>query len=460
MRHHVLAARAGRVAEGGRRERCASAAIARARADEVAVRRRGLGEVRLEDDDPARPLERADARGRATGGARRVGKRRRRGDGEGRLEPIHGGRQRRVRGRGAARPGDGPSRRRGSAGRRATSPSRPSPAAAAASVAPDASTAPAARARRRSRTVDERRLGDPPPGAPPSVRERRRHRRPARRRRRRAGRAGRRGAPAAGGRERRDPLRRLASPRESPRDGAVSRTTPPTGSAGRPRAGRSGRPARAAIGAVETHDPGGSSVGRGRGRRARSGPIVGIDRRRARRGPAPARPIRDGRPERGEDAVGRHDRRVGASGRSRDAARPPRRRPRFSAVRPPLVDPVDRVAVDLDLADPHLARRRERVGACRRAASGPPRSVPVTTDAAALDREHPVDREGRRARPAARASTRQRARARAHRVQTRPRSRPTRRGPARRRGTSPASSAATSSRDLRDPLRRRRRRSS
>ena len=60
----------------------------------------GVGERRLEDDDPAVALERADPLGRAPGGAGRVGEGRRRDDGERRLEAIHGGGERRIRGGG------------------------------------------------------------------------------------------------------------------------------------------------------------------------------------------------------------------------------------------------------------------------------------------------------------------------------------------------------------------------
>ena len=103
-------------------------------------------------------------------------------------------------------------------------------------------------------------------------------------------------------------------------------------------------------------------------------------RTRARRAPATSR-----RPRRRRSAP--------APRRSRSASTPPTR----SAVRPP----VGRADAIADAPGPRgraRRRRRARAGACRRCAIGPPRRLPVTTVPAALDREHPVDREPRRGR--------------------------------------------------------------
>ena len=75
----------GRVAERGRgQRRGARPSRARGRV-ELAVGRRGVGEVGFEHDDPAAPLELADTLRRAAGGPGGIGQRRRRGDGQGAL---------------------------------------------------------------------------------------------------------------------------------------------------------------------------------------------------------------------------------------------------------------------------------------------------------------------------------------------------------------------------------------
>ena len=96
----------GRVAVGGRRQRLARGHREGPRG-EVAVGRHRVGEVGLEDDDPGRALQRADALGRAAGGAGRVRERRRGRHGEQRLEAIHRRGEGRVRRSARPRPGAG-----------------------------------------------------------------------------------------------------------------------------------------------------------------------------------------------------------------------------------------------------------------------------------------------------------------------------------------------------------------
>ena len=125
----------------------ARAAIAMARAARVAVGRHGVGQVGLEDDDPRRPFQRPDAgaadrppRGppRPAAAARAP---------RARLQPVHRGRQGRVR--------DPPRRR---PGRRTTSPSRTSrPSATSSSTTCAAAAAP--RPRRDGHRPAERRGG-------------------------------------------------------------------------------------------------------------------------------------------------------------------------------------------------------------------------------------------------------------------------------------------------------------
>ena len=85
----VAAARAGLVAERGGGERRLRGQLERA-AGEVLPRRACPGEVVLEADDAPVAFERLDAVGRATGGASGVAERRRGGDRERGLEPVHG----------------------------------------------------------------------------------------------------------------------------------------------------------------------------------------------------------------------------------------------------------------------------------------------------------------------------------------------------------------------------------
>ena len=94
--HDVLAAGARRVAEGRRGQRCARRHRQRLGLQRPIGRAR-IGQVRLEDEDPARPVERADAVGRAAGGVRGLAERRWRCHRERPLEPVHRRRQGRVR---------------------------------------------------------------------------------------------------------------------------------------------------------------------------------------------------------------------------------------------------------------------------------------------------------------------------------------------------------------------------
>ena len=103
-RHHVLAAGAGRVAQAAGVSGAAPASDQRGRLDRP-IRGRGLGEARLEHDDPPAAIELADAVRRTAGGAGRVGEVGRRRDRRGRLEAVHR-RARAASGTGPARVAD------------------------------------------------------------------------------------------------------------------------------------------------------------------------------------------------------------------------------------------------------------------------------------------------------------------------------------------------------------------
>ena len=115
------------------RQRSASGGV-EGRSRDLAIGRGGVGEVGLEDDDPALALELADPVGRAAGAARGLGQRRRGGDRQRAFEPVHRGAEARI-----VRPGRAAGSRVG--GRcapsrtRRPSPTRRSSRAAAASPA-------------------------------------------------------------------------------------------------------------------------------------------------------------------------------------------------------------------------------------------------------------------------------------------------------------------------------------
>jgi hypothetical protein len=96
--HDVLATRAGGIAQGGRRQR---GALRQAEREglELVVRRGGVGEVVIEDHDPAGAFELADPVGRTPGRAGGLAQGRRRGRGEDTLESLHRGDHRGIRGR-------------------------------------------------------------------------------------------------------------------------------------------------------------------------------------------------------------------------------------------------------------------------------------------------------------------------------------------------------------------------
>ena len=202
--------------------------------------------------------------------------------------------------------------------------------------------------------------------------------------------------------------------RETPRGGRGSRTTPPPATApgdGRRRTNRS--PDAAATG-VQAQDrgevaPGRSTASRGPPTTASTAWSVPRWRRSARAAGAAASPGA----ERDEDASRGDD--LGSAVEDQAAPRSRPRRRRVAAPSGRHRTRSTRRAVDLDLADARPRRRRARRAARRRASIRPPRSVPVTTVAAALDREDPVDREprpvGRDAAPRRRDRAAQRRRA-------------------------------------------------
>ena len=130
-RHDVLAAGPRRVAQGGRRQRC-RAGHRQGRGGEVAVRGRRVGEVGLEDDDPAAAFQLADPGRRAGGGSGGFGQARR---GRDRERALRGGPSPRpapdpARRRAAPSRAGGPTRRRVRGGRRGRARRRPPPRAA------------------------------------------------------------------------------------------------------------------------------------------------------------------------------------------------------------------------------------------------------------------------------------------------------------------------------------------
>ena len=178
---------------------------------------------------------------------------------------------------------------------------------------------------------------------------------------------------------------RARAPRRAPPSGGAARCRAPVGSsmhlptdrsATRSAGGRTGRRA------ARRSDARGGRSRHPRQRVASAPPDDGIDGIRPEV-ESPARPVRRVDPE------GR---------RAADPSRRPRRRPsgpsprcrspvaapaRFSATRPPSATRSTAAAVDLELADPDVAARPARAAGGRPRASGPPRSVPVTTSAAA-----------------------------------------------------------------------------
>ena len=325
------------------------------------------------------------------------------GDGQCRLQPVHRRGERRVRRgqpRRAGRRTHG--RHRGPAGPSATSASTSRRGSRGRRLAIDRSPC------RRSAAATSARTGDATVGRPSTsgdrlVRGRPRRRAPAtcaivderavevepRRGRDRV----------ASGDRSREPLTRSASAGAATRRAAARRPAPRRrpGRARRPRRRTNRSPGASAIGAASRTIP---AASRPAGQRVAPGPADGgVDRGRPEMQPR-ARPIRRRWRRNATSSAVRRARHPGSAVRTVAAVelrgvdageveRGPARRPRPASTR---------AAVDLDLADPDGRARPARAAACRRVASGPPRSVPVTTDAAALDREDPVDRQRRRAR--------------------------------------------------------------
>ena len=436
--HHVLAARPGRVAEGGRRQR------ARARPSPGRARR-GRGTSTWRRRGPARGRRsgpRAPALGRRAGGQPATRAASARDGGAARRAAPRGGpspRPGRDRGSPRPRPGAGSRRRRATSRLLATSPSmtasrRPARGLIAPIVTERRRVSSHGAADRRRAVASSLDGGDGTSAA--SARDIRREQ--SARPRTGAVEVEPRVGGAAVARERARPGRGLAPPRDPAWRSDVEDDPADRVRLADRAGGRSDRPARAPIGAASRTIPA------ARRRAAQGIASAPPDRRIDAAVPAcsaRACPVGD-RPAGTRRAPGPW-RRTGGSAVSTI--------PRWSSSAPDAgeverrpstaVDAVDGRPVDLDLADPHLAiagHEPERVAAGER-----PAAERAGHDrAAALDREDPVDREGRRARPSGVTRPAGRRALRGRRPDP-PRSRPTRRGPASRQGTSARGASAT-----------------
>ena len=426
----------------------------------VPIGRRGVGEVRLEDDDPAAPLERADAGRRAAGGAGGVGERRaaRRRRARARADPS----RRRGLGRARRRPaavravGRGAVADRGARRGRAA---RRRPRRRGSTRGPADRDAAAQRPGGDGASVG--RVAAPPPAgrARPRRPSRPRRRCPARRlgrtgRRRgpttpwrssRAAAIGRRVARADGRRRARRPARRSGG---AARSRAAARRRGPSRRRSAPcppvRRSTNRSPGATAIGAasrrIAAADPSGrSSASRPlRPTLASTAAVPRWSRARARSGQ------RRGEPD--EEPVAGDDRRV--VGQDEAAMQVARLDAGQVERRPPGPARLDGRAVDLDLADPDgPVARHEPERACPRPAARP-RSVPVTTTPRPLTAKTRSIGEARAAATAAAppgSTTRSRSvdERRAQRRRSRPRPRTTRRAPASRRATSRRAAAGS-----------------
>ena len=424
-REHVPAARAGRVAEGGRRERRRARPASSARAGEIAPGRRA----------PRRGRPRAGRSGWLASSARMpvgraAGRAGRGGEGGGAADARAASR------RSIAASSAATARRRPwPAAGRGRRPRTSEPAATSASTAriargPGAVVAgrrDRASRRRRAASASRRAAGQPAsPGdaglgahvtaatiaasvaAATSSREPTSDRsadapwRSSRAARRQAGRRG------AGRRERRRAARGSSGDGTRPRGGVGSSTRPPPGVApgdGRRRAKRVAGASRDRAGEPEDRDVG--AVWRGRSPRDRPAPTTPVDvggpgvdgrRRSGRRAPREQARLPD------RAGAGRSATRIrsvattaGSVARTTPRAQPgAASRPATLSADPPRPAALDRAAVDLDLADPHSAARPARRAGRRRR----PRSAAAQRSGddrpAAPDREDAIDREPRR----------------------------------------------------------------